>query len=52
MPKPTYMTKEERLRELRRRWKKEPHNRKIIEMQAKLLKMGDPEVERVMKELV
>ena len=31
---------EEKLKELRKRWLKEPHNRKIIELQARALKMG------------
>lgn len=37
------MNTEQKLAILRKRWKKEPHNRKIIEMQAKLLKMGKKE---------
>lgn len=34
------MTTEDKLIILRDRWKKEPHNRKIIEAQAGLLKLG------------
>lgn len=31
---------EEKLEALRERWRKEPKNRKVIEMQARLLKMA------------
>jgi hypothetical protein len=36
---------EDKLKELRKRWLEEPRNRKIIEVQAKLLKMGQEKPE-------
>lgn len=41
---------EEKLKSLRKRWKNEPSNRKIIEIQAKLLKMAQ-DVEKFEKQM-
>ena len=54
------MNTQSRLRKLRQRWKDEPENRKMIEYQAKLLKMGmsqmveekDPDLEEMIMETI